>query len=275
MLARALVVLLLMLNFGVATWWMLRPEPLPPSPYRVPEGVDRLRLPGEGAAAATGPAVRAASPDAVQTAPPPAEAGDAADAETDPAAVAAAAPSGEDAAGAAAAAAGEAQAVAPPPAAMRCFSFGPFADAAAVATARARLQPLGAQRIGMRDELSAPRGWRVVLPPQADRDAATALAARIGAAGFGDFLVVTSGEEANSIALGRYSGESAARRREAALRDAGFPAQAQPVGDSTTRHWLDVAAGVQFDAAAARSASGAAQGNPVDCAAVLEAAGAR
>lgn len=273
MLARALVVLLLMLNFGVATWWMLRPDPLPPSSYRVPDGVERLRLPGEGQVGGAPAAARAPPAEAPSAAVPTqdVEAG-----EDDPEAVAATAQTpGADADADTAAAAIAEQAAAAPASAMRCFSFGPYANAAAVAAARARLQPLGAQRISVRDELSAPRGWRVVLPPQADRAAATALAARIGAAGFSDFLVVSSGEDANGIALGRYSGESAARRREAALRDAGFPAQAQPVGDATTRHWLDVAAGSGFDAAAARTASGAAQGNPLDCAAVLEAAGAR
>lgn len=273
MLARALVVLLLMLNFGVATWWMLRPDPLPPSPYRVPDGVERLRLPGEGEVGGAPDAPRAVPAEAPATAmPPPVVEGG----EDDPDVVTPAAIAqtpGADAETAPAMIAD--QAAASPASAMRCFSFGPYANAAAVAAARARLQPLGAQRISVRDELSAPRGWRVVLPPQADRAAATALAARIGAAGFSDFLVVSSGEDANGIALGRYSGESAARRREAALRDAGFPAQAQPIGDSTTRHWLDVAAGSGFDAAAARAASGAAQANPLDCAAVLEAAGAR
>ena len=94
------------------------------------------------------------------------------------------------------------------------------------------------------------------------------MADRIRAAGFDDYLIVPAGDEANSIALGRYGSERGAREREAALRAAGFEAQAQPIGDAATQRWLDVAAGPAFDAAAARRASGAAQANPIDCAAL-------
>src|SRR5690606_41647514 len=45
--ARALLVLLVMLNFGVATWWLLRPGPLPARPWVQPEGVPALQLLGE------------------------------------------------------------------------------------------------------------------------------------------------------------------------------------------------------------------------------------
>jgi hypothetical protein len=121
----------------------------------------------------------------------------------------------------------------------------------------------------VRDVVDAPRGWRVVMPPQPDRAAADALAAKIRDAGFDDLLVVPSGDEANGIALGRYGSEPSARRRESALREAGFPAQAQPLGDAVTRHWLDVGAGPGFDAAGARGAIGAVEIRDIDCAGIL------
>ena len=74
--------------------------------------------------------------------------------------------------------------------------------------------------------------------------------------------------EANAIALGRYGSEATARRRETALRTAGFPVQAQPLGDVAVAHWLDVAAGPAFDVAAARAASAAAEARDIDCAGV-------
>lgn len=274
--ARALVVLLLMLNFGVATWWLLRPEPLPPAPWVQPADVPRLQLLGEAVdarqdtagagpvaddAAADGDAAVAAQAREAGVIALDASAGGASNGEAG--SHAGAADGGTPVAAPAVSAAVRAPASAT---SLRCMSFGPFSDAGSVAAARAALQPLGAQRMRVRDVVESPRGWRVVIPPQADRAAADALAARIREAGFDDLLVVPAGDDANSIALGRYGSESAARRREASLRSAGFPVQAQPLGDTSTRHWLDVAAGAGFDAAAARVAGGAARVTDLDCA---------
>ena len=263
--ARALFVLLVMLNFGVATWWLLRPGPLPPTPWVQPEGVQPLRLLGEAADGADGavaePAPQAARDAEAVSGPGVDEAGAAASqsvAVAPPAAVASVA-----------AVPAPAPDATPPASPLRCLSFGPYADAPSVAAARGALQPLGATRTRVRDVVDAPRGWRVVMAPQPDRAAANALAARIREAGFDDLLVIPSGDEANGIALGRYGSEPAARRREAALRGAGFPVQAQPLGEASTRHWLDFAAGPTFDAAAARTTAGAAEAREIDCADVV------
>ncbi|MBJ6978883.1 MULTISPECIES: SPOR domain-containing protein [unclassified Luteimonas] len=283
--ARALLVLLVMLNFGVATWWVLRPGPLPPTPWAPAEGVPTLRLPGEpvrdGDDAASGSAAAGGAGDVAAAvgstgsgvAPPePASGADgtiaAAGTDLRDAAIADAGASG--ATGASNPAATTPQL--PPESPLRCMSFGPYADAASVAAARGALQPLGATRTRVRDVIDAPRGWRVTMAAQADRAAADALAAKIRAAGFDDLLVVPSGDEANAIALGRYGSEPAARRRESTLRAAGFPARAQPLGEATTRYWLDLAAGPAFDAAAARAAAGASDARTIDCAGVVAAA---
>jgi len=60
MLIRALIVLLLVLNIGVATWWLTRPSP-EPSPVAAPSPVPSLELvdesrPGPAAAAVPAPA---------------------------------------------------------------------------------------------------------------------------------------------------------------------------------------------------------------------------
>jgi hypothetical protein len=44
MLIRALIVLLFVLNLGVAAWWITRPAPQPPLPPELPAGVARLQL---------------------------------------------------------------------------------------------------------------------------------------------------------------------------------------------------------------------------------------
>ncbi len=263
--ARALLVLLVMLNFGVATWWLLSPGPSPAAPWKPPEGVPRLQLLAEAPPRAASTEPRMAAPAAGASGMPGAGAGetdegDSSEGRQEPADAASPAPPDASAAGATDAEASR----------IRCYSFGPFEDVASVAVARGALQPLGAARLRVRDAVESPRGWRVVMPPLSDRAAADALAGQIRQAGFDDLLVVSSGEEANSIALGRYGSETAARRRESALRGAGFPVLVQPLEDASTRHWLDAATGPGFDPEAARREAGARQATRVDCAAIVE-----
>lgn len=76
-------------------------------------------------------------------------------------------------------------------------------------------------------------GWRVYLPKLPSVEVAQATATRIGEAGFSDYLVVRDGADANTIALGRYGSASAAQRRSASLRAAGFPARCARIPPAT------------------------------------------
>lgn len=220
MFARALIVLLLVLNLGVALWWATRAEPVASPPLPAPAGVTRLQLLSELPRGAVRAPIASAAPDATATTT--------------------AAP-------------------------MHCFAFGPYPDAAALATARGRLQSQATSVRVRETPAAAASGWQVVLPPFADRAAAQAAAERIQAAGFEDYYVQPEGANANGIALGRYGNEAAARRRQAALQAAGFPAQAQPLGAVRIRYWLDAALPTRLEAAAIRSAIGAAQSSALDC----------
>ena len=60
MLARALVVLLLVLNLGVAAWWTLRAPPAAAPDFVPPADVARLQLVSETKTAANAPAPRVA-----------------------------------------------------------------------------------------------------------------------------------------------------------------------------------------------------------------------
>jgi hypothetical protein len=235
MLVRALIVLLSVLNLGVAAWWIARDPTAPPTPVQAPAGVARLRLVNEGGMKAV-----------------PAPAPTSAAANTAPAAAQQPTPPANDI-------------TAPPP--QQCFSFGPFAGAAATAAA-AKLRPL-VQKLSTREQavVGPVKGWRVYLPPLPTLEQALAVAERIGAAGFSDFLVVREGDEARSIALGRFRSESAAKKHAASLNAAGFAAQAVPLGDSTgrTETWLDVVADEAFDARRTQTAIAAAQYRRVDC----------
>jgi len=249
MLARSLIVLLVVLNLGVALWWLVRDDAVPASVDTVlPDGVARLQLVAEARPVADA----APSP---STAPPPAAVDDepSPPAETPaspPAPVADAAP-------------------APADAALQCYALGPFTDAGKLAAAQRQLQPRVA-RLHVREAPSTARGdWRVWLPPQADRAAAQALVERIVAAGFSDYYIIASGDEANSIALGLYGSEASARRRQSALQAAGFTdVRADALGEAPPpTRWIDVASATPL-AAADGQALGAARVESVDCAGV-------
>jgi len=235
MLVRALIVLLLLFNLGVAAWWIAH-DPLPgKAAPQVPPGVARLQLVQE-AASPLAPTVQAAPPTAADAVATPA----ATDTTTTPA--------------------------------QQCFSFGPFVSKDAGSAAAAKLRPQ-VQKLSAREQAAAPtaaRGWRVYLPPLPSLEQAQTIAQRIGAAGFSDFLVVREGAEANSIALGRYSSEDSAKKRADALNAAGFAAQAEAVGEAskaTSTVWLDVVADATFDPRRAQAAIAAAQYRKADCAA--------
>lgn len=234
MLVRALIVLFSVLNLGAAAWWIAHDPPAPPATPQVPPGVAHLQLVSE-----------------TRTPPPPPPVA----AATASSATAAASPSVNNGI------------TAPPE--QQCFSFGPFASNEVGAAAAAKLKPL-VQAVAAREQATASasnRGWRVYLPPQPSLAEAQAVAQRIGAAGFNDFLVVRDGAEANSIALGRYRGQEAANKRAQALNAAGFAARAEALdGAEAGAVWLDVVADEAFDPRRAQAVIAAAQFQKTDCA---------
>lgn len=228
MILRAAIVFLLVLNLGIAAWWIAGGNASPaPAVTPMPAEVPSLRLVGESAAAA----------------PPVATTTTAAPAST--------------------AAIGEVPAKAAVVVVEQCLRFGPFADAAARDAARAALSAAGLLAQPRDTPARASRGWMVHVPPFATREEAVAMGEKIKAAGISDWYVMNEGEAANSIALGRYGGEEAARRREAELKAEGIPAVAAPLGDSAAQAWLDA----RLPANANRTSLAAiAPSKSVDCA---------
>jgi hypothetical protein len=198
-------------------------------PVQTPAGVARLQLVGERASRAPAFATTAAAPETAasnEAVPPSASAA---------------------------------------PAPQQCFSFGPFASRDAGNAAIAKLKPLVRSLASREQAAGAARGWRVYLPPLPSPEQARAVAERIGAAGFSDFLVVREGTDANSIALGRYSSEAGAKKRAESLNAAGFAAQVDALGESSAT-WLDVVADAAFDPRRAQAMVAAAQHRKIDCA---------
>lgn len=246
MLVRALIVLLAVLNAGVATWWIAHTPAAGPPADAPAAGVARLQLVGEK----TRDAAR-------ETAPVP----------TPRAEVAAAAPAATMPIATAAPAAPVDTLIAAPPA-QQCVSFGPFAMREAADQAAAKLRQ-ATQKVVVREQGTiGARGWRVSLPPQASAEEASEVTERIAAAGFTDFIILRQGAGANSISLGLYRSEESARRRAQALQEAGFPAVVQPVepADGNVTAWVEVIADEAFDPKRAQSTIRAAQHRMLDCA---------
>ena len=234
MIQRALIVFLVVLNLGIAAWWALRESPKPDDRIELPADVPRLQL--------------------LREVPPR------------PRSVAAPATAAVPATTTERATIASSVATASTPADARCVSFGPFDNPALLRRANDVLQPQ-VVRTRSRNEVSGVRGWRVLVPPLASREAAQALADRMTAAGLDDLLVMPTGVDANGVALGRFGSEDSARRRDSQVRAAGFSgAKVEPIGNVKTLGWIDVAAAPTFDTAAAARDIAAPRTVPLDCA---------
>lgn len=252
MLTRALIVLLTVLNIGVAAWWIWRPQPPTPTlDDDLPSGIARLQL--------------VQSPDQ-----PERVANERSDPQRDtpgPATVVAenaAPPAAETPADATTATVPE-TATAVALSSARCFRIGPYPDELARTAALPALRPYASDISSPQTRGTSGRGWRVLVPPAADAEAAKAMAERIRAAGFNDNFVMTGGAEANAIALGRFSSEDRARQHAASLVTAGFPARAEALGDTRPQYWIDIVAVADADLAALRRAAGGPEVRTADC----------
>lgn len=204
MFLRAAIVMLVMLDLGAAGWWAFQPAARTQAPTSANAPTLRLLGEADGApVAAPGDAAPAPAVAPLPVAPPTQDASDAV------------------------------------PAAAVCLRFGPFDATGARDAARAALSAAGVSAIPRETAPRKVRAWKVFLPAQATREAAVALADRLKAAGVKDLFVMTQGEEANTIALGRFSSEAGARRRQAELQGKGVQASAEPVGGTPGQAWLD------------------------------------
>ncbi len=243
---RALLVLLVILNFGVAAWWAARGEAGDAHALAVQDrGTLTLASEPLPDAVPAGPAA-SARVDGRALPPAPAAPADAeVDTEVDAAPARTAAPA-------------------------LCVALGPFADPAMRDAARARLAGVSV-RTAVREVGETPRGWRVWMAPRADRAAADAVVARLLEAGFTDYYVIGDGPEANAVALGRFGSEAPAQGRAAALREAGFEAEAQPLGSVLVRYWIDAMAADGVSAQTLRAHAASARAETRDCNAAWDA----
>lgn len=273
MLTRALIVVLAILNLGVATWWLLRDEPARAPLPAHPTGVAELRwLPGGTDAAVAAQASAAAPTEALverEAAPATAVAAAPAPAAATPTASSKPAEPVKAPEPVAAIAKPAPEPVAKKPAAPaappRCLALGPFADRAAATAAQGRASNLLIQvRLREQPAASGSARYRVLLPAVTNRDDAQATVKRIVAAGLSDYYIISQGEETNAIALGQYRNREGAERRMAAVQAAGFQPRLVASGDAG-QWWLEGQLAAAAEPAQAQQRSGAAQQRSLEC----------
>ncbi|MCW0379986.1 hypothetical protein NB697_002832 [Xanthomonas sacchari] len=276
MLVRALLVVLTILNLGVAVWWAMQPPTPPAVPMpAVPAGVATLQLVNEAPAPAATSPTPAAAPAEVQGSAVAADPADSAQAPAStPAAPATAAPETAPTPPAATPAPAPTQAQAEPAAAPAadaavCLSVGPYPDRDAAQAAVAALAP-GAPRPRLREAADGDAtSFRVILPTIGGEDGLKQATERIVAAGIRDYYPLRQGDAGNAIALGQYRSREGAERRRQELARAGFNADLIPSGGSgQSRWWLDLRADSTAQAAALRRQLGAARQRVLDCGAL-------
>lgn len=213
MLTRALIVVLAVLNLGVAAWWIARPAPPPRVPVSTAGGAP-LQLLAQAPAPASASASASVPQAGGEVEPDGAGGGDDAPATPVP----------------------QARPAEPP--APQCLRAGPLTEQELARLPRAGLEQLA--QVRQVEEPGPVVQYRVLIPPAPDRAVAQAMAARIRQAGFDDLMVLSKGEDANAIALGSYRQRDSAERRVQSLRAAGFPAELRPVPRAPSRWWLEL-----------------------------------
>lgn len=240
MISRALVAILLMMNLGVAAWWLLR---IPTDASDIDgdvaalAGVPRLVLLSERTASPSAPddVIAAAAPEPAIAAPTEPVAATAEPAALPPPAPESASqpvvPAVTDDAAAPAADAAE----------IVCFSIGPFQSLADLRRVSAALEPaLQRQQVREAKGIEA-RGYRVYLPAFASRQEALQTARALEGRGLRDYYVVTAGSGENTVSLGLFRELANAEARRDEVRGYGYEARLEPRNEEVTRWWLDIA----------------------------------
>ncbi|MET3652840.1 SPOR domain-containing protein [Dyella japonica] len=121
-----------------------------------------------------------------------------------------------------------------------CMALGPFATQTDMRNARAALSSQAARMRQRQEQTTQTTGWWVYLPGGGTRDKALELGRRLAAANVGEYFIVSSGDQSNTISLGLFKDPANARRRREQVVAAGFPAQMSERTESVAEYWLDV-----------------------------------
>ncbi len=129
---------------------------------------------------------------------------------------------------------------APKPTSYTCMALGPFATPVDLRNARNTLASQAARMRSRQEQTTQTTGWWVYLPGGGSRDKALEMGRRLSAANVGEYFIVSSGDQSNTISLGLFKDPANARRRRDQVAAAGFAAQMSERTESVPEYWLDV-----------------------------------
>lgn len=128
----------------------------------------------------------------------------------------------------------------PRPNTYTCMALGPFVTQTDMRNVRAALSSQAARMRQRQEQTTQTTGWWVFLPGGGSRDKALELGRRLAAANVGEYFIVSSGDQSNTVSLGLFKDPANARRRREQVVAAGFPAQMSERSESVAEYWLDV-----------------------------------
>lgn len=128
----------------------------------------------------------------------------------------------------------------PHPASYSCLALGPFATPQDLRNARQALSGQVARSRARQEQASQTTGWWVYLPAAGSRARALEQARQLGQHHIGDYFVVSSGDQPNTISLGLFKDPANARKRRDEVVAAGFPARMSERSESVPEYWLDL-----------------------------------
>jgi hypothetical protein len=121
-----------------------------------------------------------------------------------------------------------------------CLALGPFATPQDLRNARLALAPQTTRMRSRQEQASQASGWWVYLPAAGSRAQALEQARQLGAHDIGDYFVVSSGDQSDTISLGLFKDPDNARKRRDEVTAAGFPARMSERSESVPEYWLDL-----------------------------------
>jgi hypothetical protein len=120
----------------------------------------------------------------------------------------------------------------------QCRRIGPLEKRNQVDKLSLSLMAMGIQTDLQIESTDEQEGYWVMIPPQANREAAMAVVKRLREAGITDLWRFTSGSFANAISLGLFRNESRAEIRLKAIAAKGFDAEVRPRYRQKNTYWL-------------------------------------
>ena len=121
-----------------------------------------------------------------------------------------------------------------------CVALGPFATPQDLRNARQALASQATRMRSRQEQANQASGWWVYLPAAASRAQALEQARQLDIRHVGDYFVVSSGDQPNTISLGLFKDPANARKRRDEVVAAGFPARMSERSESVPEYWLDL-----------------------------------